>query len=119
MKETGGSYNLSDKEIATEEEYFDGRNNTLELTLQPLSVSIYSYKPFNKEELLAIAEKKVEILRAKLEKEALEKAEAINKMTLKENLESKVNEAQKKIAEGTETEKEIKVIRKKTTKTKK
>ena len=115
MKETGGNYKLSAEEIATEEEYFDGRNNTLELTLQPLSVAIYSYKPFTKEELLAIAEKKVEILRAKLEKEALEKAEAIHKMTLKENLESKVNEAQKKIADGAEAEKEMKVIRKKAT----
>lgn len=115
MRETGGNYKLSAEEIATEEEYFDGRNNTLELTLQPLSVAIYSYKPFTKEELLAIAEKKVEILRAKLEKEALEKAEAIHKMTLKENLESKVNEAQKKIADGAEAEKEMKVIRKKAT----
>lgn len=118
MKQAGGTYNLSDIEIATEEEYFDGRNNTLKLTLQPLSVAIYSYKPFSKEELLAIAEKKVELLRAKLEKEALEKAKAIEKMSLKENLESKVHEAQKKIADGAEAEKEVKVIRKKSTSSK-
>ena len=118
MKQAGGTYNLSGIEIATEEEYFDGRNNTLKLTLQPLSVAIYSYKPFTKEELLAIAEKKVELLRAKLEKEALEKAEAIEKMSLKENLESKVHEAQKKIADGAEAEKEVKVIRKKSTSSK-
>ena len=39
-------------------------------------------------------------------------------MTLKENLESKVNKAQEKIAEGAEVEKEVKVIRKKTTSSK-
>ncbi len=114
-KAAGGSYSLKESEIATSEEYYDGRNHTLELTLEPLSIAIYSYKPFSKEELLAIAEKKVEFIRAQLEKEALEKAEAIRKMSLKENLESKVNEAQEKISSGTENAKEVKVIRKKTT----
>jgi len=123
-KTADGSYTQTGAEIATQEEYYDGRNHTLELTLEPLSVAIYSYTPFTKEELLAIAEKKVELIRAQLEKEALEKAEAIRKMTLKENLESKVNAAQQKIAEGAEAEKEVKVIRNKksaskTTKTKK
>lgn len=115
MKDAGGSYVLNKSEIATNEEYYDGRNNTLELTLEPLSIAIYSYKPFSKEELLAIAERKVELIRAQLEKEALEKAESIRKMTLKENLESKVNEAQEKISKGMEAEKEVKVIRKTTT----
>ena len=36
-------------------------------------------------------------------------------MSLKENLEYKVNEAQEKISGGAESEKEVKVIRKKTT----
>ncbi len=115
VKEAGGNLTFDNKEIATKEEYYDGRNNTLEIDLEPLSVAIYSYKPFTKEELLAIAEAKVELIRAQLEKEALEKAEAIQKMTLKENLESKVNEAQEKISGGAEVEKEVKVIRKKST----
>jgi len=114
MKSAGGSYTINKSEIATNEEYYDGRNNTLELTLEPHSIAIYSYKPFTKEELLAIAERKVELIRAQLEKEALEKAESIQKMTLKENLESKVNEAQEKISKGMEAEKEVKVIRKTT-----
>ena len=120
MKTAGGSYTLNKNEFATNEEYYDGRNNTLELTLEPLSIAIYSYTPFTKEELLAIAEKKVELIRLQLEKEALIKAETIRKMSLKENLESKVNEAQEKISGGAESEKAVKVIRKtsKTTKTK-
>ncbi len=80
MKEAGGDYVLNNSEIATNEEYYDGRNNTLELTLEPLSVAIYSYQPFSREELLALAEKKVEMIRAQLEKEALDKAEALTKM---------------------------------------
>ena len=39
-------------------------------------------------------------------------------VSLKENLESKVHEAQKKIADGAEAEKEVKVIRKKSTSSK-
>ena len=113
----GGNSKLDNTEISTQEEYYDGRNHTLEITLEPMSVVIYSYRPFTKEELLAIAEKKVEMIRAQLEKEALEKAEALKKASLKENLESKVNEAQEKISKGSEAEKEVKVIRKKRTDT--
>lgn len=109
----GGEYKLSTSEIMTQEEYYDGRNHTMELVLEPMSVSIYSYRPYTKEELLAIAEKKVEMIRAQLEKEALEKAEALKKATLKDSLESQVNEAQEKISKGLEVEKEVKVIRKK------
>jgi len=79
MKAAGGNYTLKTTEIATKEEYYDGRNNVLELTLEPLSVAVYSYRPFSKEELLAIAEKKADLIRAQLEQEALQKAEAIRK----------------------------------------
>lgn len=111
----GGEYKLSTSEVMTQEEYYDGRNHTMELVLEPMSVSIYSYRPYTKEELLAIAEKKVEMIRAQLEKEALEKAEALKKATLKDSLESQVNEAQEKISKGLEVEKEVKVVRKKKT----
>lgn len=107
----GGKRRLDRAEIVTREEYYDGRNNTIEITLEPMCVAIYDYRPFTKEELLAIAEKKVELLRVQLEKEALEKAEALKKSSLKENLESKVHEAQEKIAKGSEAPKEVKVIR--------
>ena len=111
----GGNAKLDSSEITTKEEYYDGRNNTLEITLDAMSVAIYAYRPFTKEELLAIAEKKVEMIRKQLEKEALEKAEALKKATLKENLEAKVNEAQEKISKGSEAPKEEKVVRKKKT----
>jgi len=109
----GGKAKLDNQEIATNEEYYDGRNHTLEITLEPMTVAIYSYCPFTKEELLAIAERKVALIKAQLEKEALEKAEALKQATLKESLESKVNEAQEKISKGSEIPKEVKVVRKK------
>ena len=97
----------------TKEEYYDGRECTIQLKLSPMSVSVFSYCPFTKEELLERAEKKAEEIRIKLEKEALEKANVLKKLSLKENLESKVHAAQEKISGGAEAEKEIKVIRKK------
>lgn len=111
----GGNLKPDSTEIVTREEYYDGRNNTIEITLAPMCVYIYAYRPFTKEELLAIAEKKVEIIRAQLEKEALKKAEALKNASLKENLESKVHEAQEKISKGLEVEKEVKVVRRKKT----
>jgi len=115
LEAVGGKAKLDNAKIATNEEYYDGRNHTLEITLEPLTVAIYSYSPFTKEELLAIAERKVALIKAQLEKEALEKAEALKQATLKESLESKVNEAQEKISKGSETPKEVKVVRKKKT----
>lgn len=123
MKEAGGTAKLNARDKTTKEEYYDGRNFTIKVNLEPMSVMVYSYRPFTKEELLEIAEKKVEEIRAQLEKEALEKANALAKLSLKENLETKVNAAHEKIASGTEVEKEVKVLRKKsgtkTSKTKK
>ncbi len=112
IKGAGGEAEINSQVIATEEEYYDGRRFTIDIELAPMSVVIYSYRPFTKEELLEIAERKVALIRAQLEKEALEKAEAIKQVSLKENLESKVNEAREKILSGTEVEKEVKVIRK-------
>ena len=112
IKEAGGEAEVNPQVIATEEEYYDGRRFTIDIELAPMSVVMYSYRPFTKEELLEIAERKVALIRAQLEKEALEKAEAIKQVSLKENLESKVHEAREKILSGTEVEKEVKVIRK-------
>lgn len=113
MTEAGGDMKLNTRIKATKEEYYDGRECTIQLKLSPMSVSVFSYCPFTKEELLERAEKKAEEIRIKLEKEALEKANVLKKLSLKENLESKVHAAQEKISGGAEAEKEIKVIRKK------
>ncbi len=115
MKEAGGNLKLDQEVKSTKEEYYDGRNYTFCVKLAPMSVSVYSYRPFTKEELLEIAERKVAEIRAQLEKEALEKAKALEKMSLKDNLESKVNEAREKILSGAEAEAEVKVVRKKST----
>ena len=114
MKEAGGSAVLDAEVKATSEEYYDGRNYTFSVKLAPMSVSVYSYRPFTKEELLEIAERKVAEIRAQLEKEALEKAKALEQMSLKDNLETKVHEAREKILSGAEAETEVKVVRKKT-----
>ena len=113
MKDAGGTEKLDADIKSTKEEYYDGRNYTIQVKLEPMTVSVYSYRPFTKEELLEIAERKVAEIRAQLEKEALEKANALAQLSLKENLESKVHEAREKILSGTEIEKEVKVVRQK------
>ena len=113
MKDAGGTAKLDADIKSTKEEYYDGRNYTIQVKLEPMTVSVYSYRPFTKEELLEIAERKVAEIRAQLEKEALEKANALAQLSLKENLESKVHEAREKILSGTEIEKEVKVVRQK------
>ena len=113
MKEAGGNAKLDTEVKATKEEYYDGRNYSFSIKMAPMSVSVYSYRPFTKEELLEIAERKVAEIRAQLEKEALEKAKALEKMSLKDSLESKVHEARENILSGAEAETEVKVVRKK------
>lgn len=114
MKEAGGSLILDQKENNTAEEYYDGRLFTFCIDLKPMSVAVYSYRPYTKEELLEIAEKKVAEIRAQLEQEALEKAKALEQMSLKEDLESKVQQARENILNGAEKEKEVKAVRKRT-----
>lgn len=114
MKEAGGSLTLESQEQSTSEEYYDGRKFTFPVKLLPMSVSVYSYRPYTKQELLEIAERKVAEIRAQLEKEALEKAKAIEQMSLKENLESQVQQARENILNGAEKEKEVKSVRKRT-----
>lgn len=112
-KAFGGAYSLTSRVKETKEEDYDGRKNSLSVSIKPLSVSIYQYKPYTEEELLAIAEKKVQVIKARLEKEAIKKANALKKMSLKEELEKKVTEADRKIAKGEEYEKAMKVTSKK------
>lgn len=112
QKEYGGEITLSSRYKVTKEEEYDGRINSLTLFLAPLSVAIYSFKPYTQEELLDIAEKKAQKIRERLEKEALMKANAFRKLSLRETLEQKINEADTIISNGKEVEKEIKVIKK-------
>ncbi len=113
-KQFGGDKTIAARVKETKEEDYDGRKNSLTVRIHPLSISIYQYKPYTEEELLEIAEKKVQIIKERLEKEAIKKANELKKMSLKEELENKITEANRKIAKGEEREKAIKVTTKKT-----
>ncbi len=76
-KKYGGKSILNGRSKETKEEYYDGRPNSLTLKISPMSVCYYSYTPYTEEELLRIAEEKVNRFKEKLEKEAKEKAKEL------------------------------------------
>ena len=82
-KKYGGKVTLAAKEKITEEEFYDGRANSLTVKIPAMSVSYYAYTPYTEEELLEIAEAKVARFKEKLEKEAKEKAKALAKKSSK------------------------------------
>ena len=100
------------------EEEWDGREYSIKMTQAPLSVSIFSYQPYTKEELKEIARKKAE--KARKEKEAARrkknaknaKRTASGKTkTLKEELAEKVFAADAEISEKGEVEKPVRVVK--------
>ena len=111
-KQFGGICVTLSKVKETKEEEFDGRNNSLTLKVLPLSIAFYQYTPYSEEELLQIAEKKVQKIKEKLEKEAIQKAKKLKNLSLKEELETKVNEADLLILKGKEVQKQMKVTSK-------
>ena len=82
-KKYGGKVTTAAKEKITEEEFYDGRANSLTVKIPAMSVSYYAYTPYTEEELLEIAEAKVARFKEKLEKEAKEKAKALAKKSSK------------------------------------
>jgi len=117
-KTFGGKATLKKASLNTDDEGYDGHEFSLSLSLQPMSVSVYAYEPFSEEELLKMAEKKAEEIQEKLRKEAKRKAEELKKISVRETLETKINDAAKKIASGTEKEKEVKSVKTKAKKAK-
>lgn len=94
------------------EEPFDGKDYSIKMTQAPLSISIFSYQPYTKEELKEIAKKKAE--KEKKAKEAARKKQGAKKAapkTLKEELADKVFEADAAISEKGEVEKPVRVIK--------
>ena len=94
------------------EEPFDGKDYSIKMTQAPLSISIFSYQPYTKEELKEIARKKAE--KEKKAKEAARKKQGAKKAapkTLKEELADKVFEADAAISEKGEVEKPVRVIK--------
>ena len=67
-KEFGGEGRTNPRVKTALEEEWDGREYSIKMTQAPLSVSIFSYQPYTKEELKEIARKKAE--KARKEKEA-------------------------------------------------
>ena len=115
-KEFGGQGRTNPRIKTASEEEWDGREYSIKLTQAPLSVSIFSYQPYTKEELKEIAKKKAE--KARKEKEAARKKKNAKKAssgrspkTLKEELEEKVFAAEAQIAEKGEVEKPVRVTK--------
>ena len=77
----GGKSMVTIRPKETKEEIFDGRPNSLTLKLAPMTVYYYSYTPYTEEELLKLAEAKVEKFKEKLEREAKEKAKELKDKT--------------------------------------
>ena len=78
--EFGGSKELSKEALYTEENGWDGYAQKINVSLSPLSVSVYRYVPFTEEEIYAIAEKKADLIREQIMAEAKEKVELLKKI---------------------------------------
>ncbi|MGL5258695.1 MAG: 1,4-alpha-glucan branching protein GlgB [Lachnospiraceae bacterium] len=101
----GGSYKTKDLLLETQEIEFDGRENSIAITLQPLAIQIYEFIPFSEEELLERAFAKAEKIRIKLEEEAKRKATLLKTQLLKDSIQEKVIEADISFLEGTQHQK--------------
>ena len=75
----GGSKEISKEAIFTEESGWDGYAQKINVSLSPLSVSVYRYRPFTEEEIYAIAEKKADKIREELMAQAKAKVELLKK----------------------------------------
>ena len=120
-KEFGGEGRTNPRVKTALEEEWDGREYSIKMTQAPLSVSIFSYQPYTKEELKEIARKKAE--KARKEKEAARRKKSAKSAknakrtasgktkTLKEELAEKVFAADAEISEKGEVEKPVRVVK--------
>ena len=76
----GGSKELRKEAIFTEENGWDGYAQKINVSLSPLSVSVYRYIPYTEEEIYAIAEKKADKIREEIMAEAKQKVEVLKKI---------------------------------------
>ncbi|MBQ0027167.1 MAG: alpha amylase C-terminal domain-containing protein [Lachnospiraceae bacterium] len=82
-KKFGGRGSVNNRFKCTEEEAYDGRSNCLKLKLAPRSVSFYTYIPYSEDELLKLADEKLERIRKQLVDAAKEKARLLNERSSK------------------------------------
>ena len=117
-KEFGGEGRTNPRVKTALEEEWDGREYSIKMTQAPLSISIFSYQPYTKEELKEIARKKAE--KARKEKEAARRKQNAKNAkktapgktkTLKEELAEKVFAADAEISEKGEVEKPVRVVK--------
>lgn len=76
----GGAKDNSREMIFTEEKAWDGFAQNIQVSLAPLSVSVYRYVPFTEEEIYMLAEKKAAKIREQIMQEAKAKIELIKKL---------------------------------------
>ena len=79
-KAFGGKKEITQDAIFTEENGWDGYAQKINVSLSPLSVSVYRYIPFTEEEIYAIAEKKADKIREEIMAEAKAKVELLKKL---------------------------------------
>lgn len=76
----GGNRKITKEAIFTDENGWDGYAQKINVSLSPLSVSVYRYIPFTEEEIYAIAEKKAAKIREEIMAEAKAKVELLKKI---------------------------------------
>ena len=79
-KAFGGNVLLKKDAIFTDEMGWDGYAQNINVSLAPLSVSVYRYRPFTEEEIMGIAEKKADKIREEIMAKAREKVEMLKKL---------------------------------------
>ncbi|MDY4097496.1 MAG: alpha amylase C-terminal domain-containing protein [Lachnospiraceae bacterium] len=98
----GGEAELEQTPIYSEEQEWDGWNQSITLDLEPLSLRAYVLVPYTEEEIYEIARKKAEAIRLKLEQEARDKASQLKESSLKDTLALQVEKCQEAISQGSE-----------------
>lgn len=102
----GGSESVNPNLILARDEKCNGFDNSICVHLKPLSVSVFAYLPYTKEEQSIIEKRKAEKIRMKKEEEQkklmISDAKVKIREDLKSELEKKIAEAEAKIASGSE-----------------
>ncbi|OQA26348.1 MAG: 1,4-alpha-glucan branching enzyme GlgB [Firmicutes bacterium ADurb.Bin354] len=105
----GGAEDANESLILVKDEKVCGFEQSVSVRLKPLSVSVFAYLPYTKEEQAIIEKRKAE--RIRIRKELLEKKKKITdarvkiREDLKVRLQAQIAEAEEKIASGSEYKK--------------
>lgn len=116
-EEFGGEGNVNAEVICSEEEEYDGRENSIRMTSAPLSVSIFGYTPYTEEEQKEIDRKKKEREKREreeaAERERLEKIEQLERERLEKEaeVERALREAEAAKERAEQILKEVELVR--------